>query len=886
MINLTIDNKKVSVPKGTSIMEAARKNGIDIPGFCYHPKLDSFGACRVCMVHVTERGRTSDKFACAQPVGEGMEVVTKSDKINKYVKSVTEYLLIHHPLDCPICDKSGECELQDVSFKLKLSKGRIKSKRKNSPSVKNNPVLEFNHNRCILCGRCTRICSEVQGIAAIDFQKRGFNTEIGTPVGKPLDCEFCGQCLSVCPVGAIQDRVLNFRGRSWEFKKTKTTCTYCSVGCTLFLNTKNNEVLRITSDDDAGINNGNLCSKGRFGFQFIHSNARIKEPLIKENGKLAPTTWENALEVISNKFNEIKNNNGAESIGGIGSEKCTNEENYLFQKFFRVVLGSNTIDNMANIRAPFLNELIYESISSGVCSNSLEKIQEADLVFLFGTDIIEEYPVAGNMARKAIKENGASLIIANVRNVDFKSVAQTDLRINYNYSAEHAFLNALMKLMIDENLVDIDNIEHNTNNFGEFKEFLVNSDINDFLNEAGADRDQMFKIAESLSASNNRAICVGKEILNHPAGKDGLRSLLNLAYLTMYGCGTKGGTVAHGTSNVYFSREHNNSQGVNDMGVVPDYFPGYQGYSVSENRGKFSKKWAESVKGSTLSIPERLSSDGNIFDLAIQGKLKALYIMGDNPILSHIDGREAREAINKLEFTVVQDSFLTETAFMADVVLPSTTFAEKEGTFVNSGRSVQKVNKAIDSLNGSTADSEIICVLAKKMGYSFNYSSPNQIMEEITELTPVYSGINYSELDKNGVNWVKNVEKKRVPEFHIVKSDLIQGDNIRKRFPFILSTGNIMFHLGTYSNNSKVLKEIYPECRVEINPDDAKDLNINNGDTVEIISPNSGLRLKTKVTKKSTRGVVFIPSNFDHVPVNLLYDRDCIPMVKILKVIS
>lgn len=883
MTNLTIDGKKISVPSGTSIMEAARENGINISGFCYHPRLDSFGACRICMVHVTERGRTVDKFACAQPVSEGMEVQTKSEKIDKYVKSITEYLLVHHPLDCPICDKAGECELQDVTFKFRLSKGRIQTVRKNKPSVKDNPVLEFNHNRCILCGRCTRVCNEVQGIAAIDFQKRGFNTEIGTHFGKPLRCEFCGQCLSLCPVGAIQDRVFNFRGRPWELKTVQTTCTYCAVGCSLLLNTKDGSVARVTSDDDIGINNGNLCSKGKFGFQFIHNKDRVLEPLVKKNGKLEPTTWENALEIISKKFTEIKQLHGADSIAGIGSEKCTNEDNYLFQKFFRAVLGTNNIDNIANIRAPYLNRILLESVDNGVCSNGLEGVEDADMVFLMGIDIIEELPVAGNIIRKAIRKNDASLIIANVRNVDFKSVAQKDYRIRYKYGAETAFINGLIKVMIDEHLLNIDNIGRNVDNFSELKGFLDDSSIEEFLNAAGVSRDQLLQIAKYFNDSNKRHIFAGKGLLNNPECEESLRSLINLAYVTKYGCGAGDDQRV---TNIFFPREHNNSQGVNDMGVVPDFLPGYQDISDPGIRERFNRKWSVSSASSAVSIAEGSLKEDSIFDLAIRGKIRAIYVMGDNPVLTHIDGSEARQAINNLDFTVVQDSFLTETGFMADVVLPSVTFAEKEGTFVNLGRLVQKVNKAIEPLGKAKADWQIISDLAKKMGYAFNYSNPEEIMKEINELVPIYSSVNYKDLGKKGVRWSNNATIKSLPEFNVVNPKGVRHKNIEKQYPFVLTTGNIMFHLGTYSGKSKALNEIFPECRIEINPEDAKDFNLKDGDTVEIVAQNSELRLKIKVTKKSPKGVVFIPSNIEGVPVNLLMDKNSIPRVKIVKVVS
>ncbi len=884
-VNLTIDGKQVTVPKGTSIMQAARENGIDIPGFCYHPRLDSFGACRVCMVHVTERGRTKDKFACAQPVSEGMEVVTKSDVIDKYASSVTEYLLAHHPLDCPICDKSGECELQDVAFRFKLSKGRIETVRRNEPSVKTNPILEFNHNRCILCGRCTRICGEVQGIAAIDFQGRGFNATVGPPGDRALDCEFCGQCLSVCPVGAIQDRVFNFKGRPWELAKTRTTCTYCSVGCTFSLNTKSGKIVRVTSDDEEGLNGGNLCSKGRFGFEFVHSKDRLHGPLIKRGGKLGAATWDEALTLIANKFKEVIDKNGVDSIGAIGSEKSANEDNYLFQKFVRVVLGSNYVDNMANIRAPYLNNAILDSIANGLSSESLESVVDADMVLLFGCDIVDEFPVGGNLVRKAIKKNNASLIIANSRNIKFKSVAKYECNLNYNFGAELSLITALLKVMIEDDLVNLSNIEQSVDNFGRLKEYLEESDLETLLNTAGVTKDQIIKFANLVSKSKKRFVFIGKEVLSSPCGEDNLNLIVNLAYFFDYGTGDSYGN--NGNTNLFFPREHNNSQGVNDMGVVPGYLPGYQNYASQDNKDKFAVSWAKSSGVDSLTLPEKLPiNNGSLFDHAIQGSLKAMYIMGENPVLTHVDGREAREALTKLNFLVVQDSFLTETACMADVVLPSVTFAEKSGTFNNIGRLAQKINKAVEPVGDSKPDWKILCELAGKMGFTFNYSDEASIMDEIKELAPLYNNIKYEELDKQGASWTDNLEQPSRFEFSVPKSDQTLTDNLVAKFPYALTTGNIMFHLGTYSHKSKALNDIYPECRVEINPEDADDQSLNDGDMVEVTAPNSELRLKVKISKKSPKGVVFIPSNYDSIPVNLLVDRNCSPRVKLIKVVK
>ena len=882
LINLTIDGKQISVEEGTSIMEASRINDIYIPGFCFHPKLDSFGACRVCIVHVTERGRTKDKFACAQPVSEGMEVVTKSEKIDKYVKNVTEYLLVHHPLDCPVCDKSGECELQDVSFKFGLSKNRMTSTRRNEPSVKDNPVLEFNHNRCILCGRCTRICEEVQGVAAIDFQNRGFTTTVGPFLGRPLNCEFCGQCLSVCPVGAIQDRVFNFNARPWELKKTQTTCTYCSVGCTLYLNEKEQKVLRITSDDEIGLNNGNLCSKGRFGFEFIHSGDRVTEPMVKKDGKLVPCSWDKALDIVSQKFNEIKKSKGADAIAGLGSEKSTNEENYLFQKFFRTVIGTNNIDNAANLQAPYLNNMILEACENDVISESYDDITNSDLIFVIGSDVKEELPVAANIIRKAIKKNKASLILANNRKVSFKSVAEDTKRVVYNFGTEIDLINAIVKYLVDENLLDLDNITNNVNGFSNFKESLNNLDLDNLLNKINISKEELGTISDSLVNLENKSLFIGKELLSGGNGEGNIRAVLNLAYTLKYGLTKNNDEV--GYVKITFPREHNNSQGVNDMGVVPDYLPGYQSTKDSVVKELVENVWSKSI-GVPCSLGDNTFKGLNIVEQAVKGDISALYVMGDNPLLSYADGLEIREAINNLDFLVVQDSFLTETAFMADVVLPTVTFAEKEGSFTNINRTVQKVNKSIKAVGLSKDDSSVIVELSKNMGSDLSFDSIDSLVKEINEVCPMYSSVNYEVLFKDTFVNTSSLNSKISPAFNL--SEALSCSALDKEnYPFVLSTGNIMYHLGTYSNKSRVLKDILSECFAEINRDDANEYNIKDNEVIEVVSSKGELRLKAKVSNKCTKGEIFIPANVNDVPVNLLTTKDSVARVKILKVIS
>jgi formate dehydrogenase (NADP+) alpha subunit len=860
-INLKIDGKNLTVPEGTNIFMAAKNNGIYIPGLCYHPKLTQYGGCRLCMVEVTERGRSRHRFSCAQPVSEGMEVKTKTPEVEKYTKSVMEYLLAHHPLDCPTCDKSGECGLQDITHDLKLSTGRFKTARLDKPMKRDNPLLEINTNRCILCGRCVKVCKEIEGVGAIDFQNRGFNTVIGTAFDKPLDCSFCGGCVSVCPTGSWQDRTLKFRARPWELKKTPTICTYCAVGCTVVINSKKNQVMRITSDDDLGINEGNLCVKGKFGHEFINSSRRVETPLIRKIGILCPASWEEALDHVSKKFSEIIDEHGGKAIGGIGSEKCTNEDNYLFQKFCRTVLGTNNIDNISNIKSPSLNRLIQDSVKNRIAATSLEEIEKADTLFFVGADVTEAHPVVGSMARKAIRGNKAKLIVANARNIEFNSIARNDVRLQYKIGTQTLLIKNLTRLIVDSKLLDLEKVEASTENFKELRSLLKSSDIGiKRASQLTSIPEEALKNASGLLAKSGKCyIICGKDIEEDPLAEDTIKALLNLCALINAGGSDKVSLV--------FSRVNNNSQGVNDMGVVPDFLPGYLDINDQASRKKFEDSWRV-----TLSDDVSMGDSDNVFDLASKGKIKALYVMGENPIVSYPNGKKAQEAFKKTDFVIVQDSFLTETAQLADVVLPASTYVEKEGTFTNMGMTVQRLNKVIEPVGNSRPDWQIVCDLAKKMGHSYSYTSPEQIMDEVGKSVPIYEGIENNDLAKEGFRWVSSVYNKSEPvkyRFEISESKLTDIKK-SKKYPFILITGSSLRHQGTYSRNSSSLISLASECFMEINRNNARKMNIADGDMVKIESAQDKIQLRAKTTNRVPEGAVFVSEDYEWAPINNL----------------
>ena len=442
-VNLTIDGKKIVADKEKTVLEAATENGIYIPTMCYLKKLNPIGSCRVCLVDV--EGADDPMTSCQLPVMEGMVVSTKSDSVIELRQLMVKLILVNHPVDCTVCERSGECRLQDITYEFGISRQDLKAEPVERQKRYDWKLIRYNPYLCILCERCIRVCHEVQGVSAYKIKNNGFRSVIDTVDEKPLDCDFCGQCIAVCPVGAMSSGLV-LQARSWELSKVRTVCSYCGVGCSINLDVKKGKVYRITSDDNIGINNGNLCAMGRFGYQCIDTEERIKTPLIRKGDKLVPASWDEALKVVSNKFKEIKNHNGGEAIAGIGSERASNEDNYLFQKFFRTVLGSHNIDNPLNMENSSFGSGLFEKFDLPLI-NSTEYINKSDVIFTVGADACEENPVLGNIIRMAMRDKEAKLVVASSRDVGFRP--PPDFRLVYKYGSEILLINGIIKAIVE-----------------------------------------------------------------------------------------------------------------------------------------------------------------------------------------------------------------------------------------------------------------------------------------------------------------------------------------------------------------------------------------------------------------------------------------------------
>ena len=867
-INFKLNGKDISAPEGTVILDAAKREGIWINNLCSSRKLKPFAGCRTCMVEVRSNGSKELVYSCSHPVIEGSEVTIHTEETDRYNKACLEMLLVEHPLDCAICDKSGVCPLQDNTDALKLYDGRFEIQRRNEPSIKTNPAIEFYLNRCIMCGLCVRICDETQGVQALDYHKRGMAVTIGTANEEPLDCEFCGQCITICPTGALMDLTTDYRGLAALYTNTKTTCNFCSWGCTIKIDTKKGKVMRIEADDnlDVGINDGNLCAKGRFGYGIIQNGDRIQKPLINVGGDFKEVSWQEAIDNIAERVKAALNRTGPGSVAGIGGEKLTNEENYLFQKLFRKVFGSNQITNLPNLRVPYLNQFVVDCFANGIVSKPITELQEADVVLIFNSDLPSEYPVCGNSIRKGAIFEGTDIIIANPRKVVFNNEAKVDIRLTYTLGNDLVVANRLSKILIDNNIVDTAKLKSALPNYSEFTQSIAKYTAEYTEKATGLKDDKLVKAAERFGRNADRFIICGNDILETGDGEAVLKSLLNLCILVQHG--------GEGSVSIYPPREHCNSQGINDMGVTPEFLPGYQASDDPSALSALAKEWG--VDGLDFKGPNRAL---DLFENCRNGSINVLFIAGEDPVHSYYQGSQVKDALRVLPFLVVQDVYMTETAKMADIVLPTTTYAEKEGSFTNMTRHVQRVSPAVISEGQSRADFDIFLDIAEALGSPFDYDSVQEVQEEIVRVVPAYKGAFPGRASKQ---WAP-AEAGQKPGFAVCdrEASLSADEN----FPLHLVSNNDMFHIGSYSQRAKALVDFKPACIAEINKQDARELGLKSGDRIVVESKTHKVELPVEVNNVTAKGQVYIPKNWTEVAVNLLRNGGKGPVsVKVAKV--
>ncbi|GAX62117.1 formate dehydrogenase subunitA (FdhA) [Candidatus Scalindua japonica] len=873
-VKLTINDKTYEVEQGKTVLEVARANDIWIPTLCHDNRLEPYGGCRICLVEI--EGARQLMPSCISRVNEGMVVRTETENVRRTRKGVLEYILSDHPLDCMTCEATGCCELQDVAYATGIKGDRFRSKESRGGVIPDKNELIYRETpKCIRCGRCVRICEEVAQENAIAFGGRGFQMWVATPFGETLldgPCVLCGQCVSACPVGAIREKQPAGKGRSYQTGKVRSTCGYCSIGCQIDIHTNHQEINKITSETGSTPNNGNLCMKGRFAYDFINHQDRLDSPMVRRNGNLEKASWEDAYNVIAEKLKGIKQEHGADAISFISSGRCTNEENYLMQKFARAVIGTNNIDQTeTECHSPSIH-VLRDTLGLSATTNSIEEISKSDVIFIIGANVTESHPIIGLEVKKALR-NGKTVIVVDTRKIWLAKKAHTFL--NPQPGTDTVLINAIINVIIKEKLHDEKFIEKRTDKFNSFKKAVAKDDIKKAVKLTGISQDSIEEAARIYADAESAIILYGNGITQHISGDDNVKSLVNLALLT--------GNIGKECSGIYPLIGQNNGQGAFNMGALPDFYTDFQPVSDITVRKKLEKVYrAKLPKNRGLQIRE-------MFDGACKGKVKAMYVMGADPLMSGPDTTRVNKALSKLDFLVVQDIFMSNTARYADVVLPAACFAEKDGTFTNIERRVQRIRKTVEPPGKSKADWKILSELSARMGKSANYSSPEAIWEEIRKVSPNFAGINYQKLDNGGVQWpcpkaghpgTKFLYEKKFPEGKAIFSSTktkLSAEKPDKSYPFILSTGRTLYHFnsGTMTHRAKGSTQKQPYSFVEISQKDADAARIKDGELVSVTTKRGRISLAANISNRVMPKQIWIPFHFINAPVNLLTKDPC-----------
>lgn len=829
MVNLTIDGKQVTVPKDATIYDAAKTAGIRIPILCHDKKLHPFGGCRMCLVEVEQmKGRQIP--ACTTPVTEGMIVSTMTPEIISARKLVLELLLLKHPIDCPVCDAAGDCDLQNLTYEYKVNTNRFQDEKFQHKIDYDNPLIERDMNRCVHCGKCARICDEIVCHGAYSFINRGLEAKIGTEFDGPLNCEFCGSCISVCPVGALISRPFKFKARWWSLNKVKTICSYCGTGCQLTLGIKDDKVLTTVYDENQGFHNGQLCTRGRFGYQFVNSDKRLTTPLIKKNGKFEEATWDEALGLVNQRLSEAKQSGGA-AIAGLVTPRLTNEELFLFKMLFNQGLGSDNIDHSAGYAHAALTAGAFESVGYSASPSTISDIQSTDLLLVVKSDAYETHPVLGFEINLGVKRKGINLRIVSDKKGKISRLPNA-MTYLHTPGSEIALFNCLASIIIKEGLVD--SSASTLPGFSELSAKLATYDAASIADQCGMKVEDIASLAREYAAAE-KALIMLPVGLGYPGhGKALAQAVLNLALLT--------GKIGKEGCGVLIMGEKNNSQGAADLKIHP----------VAGGRDA-----------------------AGILEGCTSGAIKTLYVVGENPVVSYPNRRKVETALDAVDFLVVQDLFLTETACKADVVLPACSFAEKDGTFTSVGRAVQKIQKAIPPVGLARSDFEIFGLMYAALGGE----SPQSIGEAFAAIRssiPSYANIDYYQLGDNGAVYPVNNKFKLIP----VDAPAGQSPSIGA---FALLTGNALNHCGTLSLYGEGPMYVCPEGYVELNNGDAIKLGVKDGEPVTVKSPFGEIRLNAKVSFRMPSGVVFAPYHFADKSINGVTDGESVTWVSISK---
>jgi formate dehydrogenase major subunit len=880
LVNLEIDGFQVTAPAGTSVLRAAASIGIDIPKLCATDSIEPFGSCRLCVVEI--KGARGMPASCTTPVAEGMVVTTQNKKLADVRRGVMELYISDHPLDCLTCAANGDCELQDMAGAVGLREVRYNPLGENHLSAvkdQSNPYFTFDPSKCIVCSRCVRACEETQGTFALTIDGRGFASKVSPSQNQAFmdsECVSCGACVQACPTATLIEKSVIENGQPEH--AIVTTCAYCGVGCSFRAEMKGDQVIRMVPHKDGKANHGHSCVKGRFAFGYATHKDRITQPMIRKSIKdhWQEVSWEEAINYAASELKRIQAKYGRDSIGGITSSRCTNEETYLVQKLIRAGFGNNNVDTCARVCHSPTGYGLKQTFGESSGTQNFDSVMKADVIMVIGANPTDGHPVFGSQMKKRLRQ-GAKLIVVDPREIDLVKTphVQASHHLKLRPGTNVALINALAHVVVTEGFVNEAFVDSrcDLDSFNKWRRFIADESHAPEAVEAvtGIPAGEIRAAARLYASANNAAIYYGLGVTEHSQGSTTVIGIANLAMAT--------GNLGREGVGVNPLRGQNNVQGSCDMGSFPHEFPGYRHVSDEATRHLFEQNWGVTLQDEPgLRIP-------NMFDAASDGSFMGLYVEGEDIAQSDPDIQHVHHALRSMECVIVQDLFLNETAKFAHVFLPGSSFLEKNGTFTNAERRISPVRKVMAPLGGYE-DWQITQMLANAMGYPMNYSHPSEIMDEIARLTPTFTGVSYEKIERLGsVQWPCNeAAPDGTPTMHeqqfmrdngkglfMLTEYVATHERTTRMFPLILTTGRILsqYNVGAQTRRTDNVAW-HAEDRLEIHPHDAEDRGLKSGDWVGIKSRAGETVLRVLITDRVQPGVVYTTFHFPESGANVI----------------
>ncbi|TDD00664.1 formate dehydrogenase subunit alpha [Saccharopolyspora terrae] len=867
-VTVEIDGVPVTVPEGTSVMRAAAESGTDIPKLCATDSLEAFGSCRLCLVEID--GRKGTPASCTTPVAEGMRVSTQTPRLEKLRQGVMELYISDHPLDCLTCAANGDCELQDMSGVVGLRQVRYGYEGANhldAPTDSSNPYFDFDASKCIVCSRCVRACDEVQGTFALTIEGRGFDSKVAAGAGDPFlesDCVSCGACVQACPTATLQEKSVVDLGM--PTRSVLTTCAYCGVGCSFKAELRGDELVRMVPHKDGGANEGHSCVKGRFAFGYATHPDRQLNPMIRESttDEWRETDWETAISYVAEKFRDIQDRHGSNSIGGITSSRCTNEEVYVVQKMVRAAFGNNNVDTCARVCHSPTGYGLKQTFGTSAGTQDFRSVAASDVIVVIGANPTDGHPVFASRMKRRLRE-GAKLIVIDPRRIDLVRSPHVEASHHLQLApgTNVALVNALSHVVVTEGLTDESFVASRCEGFDDWAEFIARPENSPEAVESitGVPAEQVREAARLYATGGNGAIYYGLGVTEHSQGSTMVMGMANLAMVT--------GNIGREGVGVNPLRGQNNVQGSCDMGSFPHELSGYRHVADDAVREVFEKLWERPI------LPEPGLRIPNMFDAAVDGSFRGLFVQGEDIAQSDPNTQHVAAALSALELVVVQDLFLNETSKFAHVFLPGTSFLEKDGTFTNAERRINRVRPVMVPKSGKD-EWQVACEIAQAMGYDMHYDHPREIMDEIASVTPTFAGVSFGKLDELGsVQWPCNDKAPEgTPIMHA--EEFVRGkgkfvltpfvatrERSTRRFPLVLTTGRILSQYNVGAQTRRTANVAWhPEDVLEIHPHDAEDRGISSGDVVNLSSRVGTTSLRAKISDRMPVGVVY--TTFHH----------------------